>query len=297
MVMSSHQGSTLLFEPGSPEARLVTNEDVASLQVPMPRLAGPTREPIHRGHGLERHGVFSVSVNQNTLGGCAIGPEDGDSESASRELYDALFKVLGDYRLGRVWNYIPEINATPGGVENYRAFNAGRLASFRERFGNEFRAALPAASALGIGGRQMAIAFTATTGDALHFENPEQVAACDYPEEFGAQPPAFARGTRCGNTWFLSGTAAVKGYLTRGETIEEQMQLTLRNIALMRSTMQVPREAKASWKVFVRDRADFEVCQQLFRAAYPEDEDRAIFLHADICRACLKVEVEGTFRV
>lgn len=145
----------------------------------------------------------------------------------------------------------------------------------------------------------MALAFLAGMESPQHFENPEQVPACEYPADYGTQPPAFARGTciqsKDRTRWFLAGTASIKGHATVGKTCEEQVALTLDNIRLMERTMSLPSGVERSWKVFVRHASDIAKVRELFNAAYPADADHAMFLHADICRSSLLVEIEGVF--
>jgi chorismate lyase/3-hydroxybenzoate synthase len=233
--------------------------------------------------------------NGTTLAGAAIAPVGISPRKAASQLYDELFGIIGDRHLWRVWNYIPRINDIVGGEENYREFNAGRLASFQKHYGAEFRSRLCAASALGTRGGAFALAFLAGPEKPVHFENPEQVPACDYPADYGPLPPAFARGTRVGNQWFLAGTASIKGHNTLGDTCAEQMRLTLDNIRVMERTMSLPQKHDSAWKVFVRHESDIATCREMFAAAYPDAAANTMFLHADICRSGLLVEIEAVF--
>src|SRR5690606_2465501 len=153
---------------------------------------------------------------------------------------------------------------------------------------------LPAASALGIAGDRMALAFAAGRAVPRHFENSEQTRSCDYPPRFGPVPPCFARGTVVGgpggDAWYLSGTAAIRGHETRGAGFTEQFGLTIENVRRMFATMGVPDAAAPRWKVFLRHRDRLEECRALFSQAFPGQEAQTSFLLADICRSCLLVE-------
>ncbi len=289
----------LIFAPGA--SRAVVEVDAASvvLQVPMPLAAGLARETVFRGECARFSDGFQLVENGGFLAGACVAPAELVPREAAVFLYDALFKVIGDRALYRIWNYVPQINACASGVENYREFNAGRLEAYRRHFGDELRHRLPAASALGTQGSGMALAFIAGSAEPVHFENPEQVPACDYPEDYGPQPPAFARGTRVasasGTHWFLAGTASIKGHITIGQNCAEQMALTLDNIAIMERAMSLPADAESRWKVFVRSAADMDDCRKLFAAAKPSAISSAMFLQADICRSSLLLEIEAAY--
>jgi hypothetical protein len=265
----------------------------------MPLISGPVRERIFRGETSRKCGPFHLVEGGGFLAGACVAPEELGPREAAAYLYDAVFEIIGGRPLCRIWNYVPRINDCDSGEENYREFNAGRLDAFVRRYGAEFRPRLPAASALGTKRGAMAIAFLAGTVTPEHFENPEQVPACDYPEDYGPQPPAFSRGTRVtsplGMRWFLAGTASIKGHLSLGGTCAEQMATTLDNIAIMERAMALPADVESRWKVFVRNAADVEQCMRLFAEAKPAAVRDAMFLHADICRSSLLLEIEAVY--
>lgn len=296
--------------PGLQELRLRTGSGTLGVEVdgslltlalPMPHLSGPETEWIGKGR-LQRESPDLYLLKRP--GGCfgiALGQPCETPQAAARRLYGILLKESAGLHLHRVWNWVPGINELADGEENYRAFNAGRHAAFSDHFGaDSLRPHLPAASALGIQGNRMAVLFAAGRDTPENFENPEQVPAWEYPAQYGRLPPTFARGTRVtrpdgSREWYLSGTASIKGHQTLGDSFDSQMPLTLENVGLMRAHMGVPAEATARWKVFLRHSRDLAACRKAFSAAYPDDIPSTIFLHADICRSSLLVEVEGTF--
>lgn len=289
----------LIFIPGASTSSVVVENERIALALAAPHHGGPKSERIFSGESTRNSGAFQLVESDKLIAGVAVAPANMPPREAAAFLYEELFRNLGDRQLVRVWNYIPQINELRAGEENYREFNAGRLEAFRRNYGAEFRPRLPAASALGTQAGGLAVAFLAGTETPVHFENPEQVPACDYPPEYGKQPPAFARGTRVriGDTthWFLAGTASIKGHLTLGQTCAEQLSLTLDNIRLMQRTMSLPADAKSAWKVFVRRPADIEECRELVTAAYPAANKQTMFVQADICRSELLVEIEAVF--
>ena len=287
----------LIFAPGAATASVISGAENTVLCVPMPLHGGPVRETFFRGDTSRIDGAIHLVEGAGFISGAAVAPEKLSPRDSAAFLYNEMFRIIGDRPLCRVWNYIPSINESSGDDENYREFNAGRLDAFRRHYGPEFRPQLPAASALGTQSGGMALAFLAGTESPQHFENPEQIPACDYPVEYGSQPPAFARGTRIQSAdrvrWFLAGTASIKGHATVGATCAEQMTLTLDNIRLMERTMSLPAGVARSWKVFVRNAADIAEVRTQFAAAYPAE--KAMFLNADICRRSLLLEIEGVF--
>ncbi|MEK0449575.1 MAG: hypothetical protein RL088_1843 [Verrucomicrobiota bacterium] len=289
----------LIFAPGSETAAIEEDGNATVLHIPMPLILGPARERIFRGESVRKVGDFHLVDGGGFLAGACVAPATLGPREAAAYLYDALFAIIGGRPLCRIWNYVPRINDCDSGEENYREFNAGRLDAFLRHYGEEFRPRLPAASALGTKGGAMAIAFLAGTDVPEHFENPEQVPACDYPRDYGLQPPAFSRGTRVtsplGTRWFLAGTASIKGHLSLGENCAEQMATTLDNIAIMERAMALPAGVESRWKVFVRNLADFEQCRRLFAEARPASIQDTMFLHADICRSSLLLEVEAVY--
>ena len=98
-----------------------------------------------------------------------------------------------------------------------------------------------------------------------------------------------------GTRWFLAGTASIKGHLTLGQTCAEQVQLSLDNILVMERTMALPANVQSEWKVFVRHATDIAACRAAFEKAYPHAMERTMFLHADICRSELLVEIEAVY--
>lgn len=295
----------LTVRTGCRETAVRVDASGLTLELPLPHLAGPREDaPLYGAAAREAEDGFFLMETPDGLAGAALGRPGENPREAARRLYSALLERARHLTLRRVWNYIPSINATGAdGQENYRAFNAGRHAAFQERFGENFSRELPAASALGIGGDRMALVFSAGATPARHFENPEQIPAFRYPEQWGKIPPSFARGTRVDGEretlWHLSGTAGIKGHATMGgASFEEQMRVTLHNVRLMLNLMEVPAGVAGRWRVFLRNADDLETCRRMFAEAFPADaaaENRVMFLRADICRSCLLVELEAAF--
>ncbi len=286
---------SLRFRSGEAANTLRVEPTSLVLNTCLPRLAGPEEEILAQGQSVQE----PLLHGSGTLAGVLVSEGSGDLAAASRQLYARLLGITQGHELYRVWNFVPQINAMTNGLENYQAFNAGRHQALTAGWGAELLPRLPAASALGTPGGALALAFVAGQHPVEHFENPLQVPALHYPEQFGKIPPAFARGSVVthphGTTWHLSGTASIRGHATCGADFPTQMQHTLENIAAVCSRMNVPTTRQAQWKIFLRHPHDLTHCQAAFAAAYPQDLPQAIFLQADICRADLLVEIEAIF--
>ena len=264
-------------------------------------LSGATEDTLAHGDQFEMLPDGALLRGPSTLAGVLIAPPHLPIGPATEQLYTRLLDLTEGQHLHRVWNFVPHINAEVDGLENYRAFNAGRHRQLSMRWGAPLGGRVPAASALGTPGGVAALAFSASEVRAIHFENPLQEPAVHYPPSFGALPPAFARASRGdhpgGITWHLSGTASVRGSRTEGTGIEAQLALTLENIASLCAHMEVPARRRASWKIFLRHAEHLADAEAAFRHACPHDMATTMFLRAEICRADLLVEIEGQLSV
>jgi enamine deaminase RidA (YjgF/YER057c/UK114 family) len=229
------------------------------------------------------------------------------TESAYRQIFSLLDKLRYPY-LFRLWNYISDINAYSFGLERYAQFNLGRqdafLAHRRDVVGN-----VPAACALGF--RQecasqglLTIAFLAGRVAPLSIENPRQISAYLYPQQYGPRSPTFSRASlvRLGQdeVLFISGTASIVGHATlHPDDVVAQTRETMTNIkAVLAEANRLvgqPRFDLSSlyYKVYVRNSADLERIRDAL-AHCVGDALKAIYLQADICRQDLLLEIEAT---
>lgn len=224
------------------------------------------------------------------------------TESAYRQVF-ALLDTLHYPYLFRFWNYIADINTHSFGLERYRQFNLGRqdafLAHGRDVVGN-----VPAACALGLAQGPLTIAFLAGRVAPLNIENPRQISAYQYPQQYGPRSPTFSRASlvRLGQdeVLFISGTASVVGHATlHPADVAAQTRETMTNIeAVLAEANRLASQpgfdlASLHYKVYVRHPADLaQIRAELERIV--GIAPNAVYLQADVCRQDLLLEIEAT---
>jgi chorismate lyase / 3-hydroxybenzoate synthase len=247
----------------------------------------------------------------------AHAPLERATESAYRRLFDTL-DTLAMPHLLRIWNTVPAINVEQHGDERYRQFNAGRQRAF-EACRRALTGSVPAACALGSVGplsplgvpdEPLAVYFLASRTPADAIENPRQVSAFHYPAQYGARAPTFARaaawqrvsGAGPAPVLFISGTASIVGHRTvhHGDVLAQTRE-TLANLAAVLD--QAARQghgpfalADLTLKVYLRDASDAATLAAVDRMLRDAAGPRAnpLYLHADVCRADLLIEIEAS---
>lgn len=281
----------------------------AVLDVVAPPLAGQVLELPVAGDGSPcrdgRHGVVHYRCDDSLLFAVCCLDEDPAAlptplQQATQAAYAALFDCLaanGYPHVLRVWNYLPQINLESHGSERYRQFNAGRQAAFAAA-GRALSGAVPAACALGVGSGGLRIGLLAGRQPAQAVENPRQVSAYDYPPQYGAKSPTFARAGRFSVAGeprlYVSGTAAIVGHRSLHiDDVIAQTRESIANLAAVVAAAGAPFTlAQLAYLVYLRDPADLpwvrEQCRQQLGA-----QARLGFVQADVCRSELLVEIEA----
>ena len=271
------------------------------------RAAGPlTSGRVGRVHyRASRHLAFGC-IELAEAGAAATVADGAALREIASSAYGEIFrclKALGLPRAIRIWNYLPEINREAGGVERYRLFNEARRQAF-ESFDCDVRGNVPAASALGSpAGGSLVVYFLAGTDPGIAIENPRQVAAYDYPPDYGEFSPTFSRATLAtapgGPVLLVSGTASIVGHRTvhAGDVIAQTRE-TVSNIRalvgeanrVMGAELFAPE--RLQYKAYVRRAADREaVAAEFVAAVHPAAP--VVYLHGEVCRADLLVEIEA----
>jgi len=203
----------------------------------------------------------------------------------------------------RFWNYMADINGHSNGLERYRQFNLGRqhalLAQGREVAGN-----VPAACALGAASGALSIAFLAGRVAPEAIENPRQISAYTYPQEYGPRSPTFSRASLvclAEREWlFISGTASIVGHASlHPADVLAQTRETMSNIeAVLAEANRRARHGKfdlagLQYKVYVKRPEDLAQIRAELESRIGPPFD-VIYLQADVCRQELLIEIEAT---
>lgn len=273
----------------------------------IPVLAGETAEKLFAdARPAGRQGALSLYQAGDWLLGAATVAVDAGLETAAHQLYENLLHATRGLHLARIWNYVPAINEPgPGGLENYRIFCRARSLAFEQRHGPGFKSLLPAASAVGTKSATLTIAFAASPVRPRHVENPLQISAYDYPEDYGPRAPSFARATVVSanghGTVFISGTAAIRGHATISpQHLQPQLACTLENLREISNSCGLGADlarrggATRHFKVYLRHAADQPEVAAALQEKLLKETDHVSYLLSDICRAELLVEIEAT---
>ena len=310
---------TLCFSAHAAACEMQTAAAFPWLHVPMQRLdAGETICEVWHGRANPtqgRCGAIHYCHDDDVLFGVLVLPESMPESAAGKtplqqtteSAYRQVFKLLDTLRypyLFRFWNYIADINGHSFGQERYHQFNQGRqdafLAHGREVVGN-----VPAACALGFRARgPLTIAFLAGRVAPLNIENPRQISAYQYPQQYGPRSPTFSRASLVqlvqDEVLFISGTASIVGHATlHPSDVLAQTRETMTNIAAVLAEANLRARqpsfdlASLYYKVYVRRASDLpQIRAELERIV--GSEPHAIYLQADVCRQDLLLEIEAT---
>ena len=225
-------------------------------------------------------------------------------QSATASAYHQIFTLMDELQYPltyRFWNYMRDINGMNRGLERYRQFNLGRQEAYRA-CGRELKSELPAACALGLEETTLSIGFLAGRTRSLAIENPRQISAYEYPDEYGPRSPTFTRGCLLPEEGilFISGTASIVGHQTlHAEDAIAQTRETLANIqavideANSRLNSSCFDSKNILYRVYVRHFSYKSVVEKEMQRILGH-EMKAMFVKADICRQDLLLEIEAT---
>jgi chorismate lyase/3-hydroxybenzoate synthase len=215
-------------------------------------------------------------------------------ESLSRTHYARLIahvRESGHPYFLRMWNFVGGINEIEE-RERYQLFCAGRHDAFVEA-GYHHDVDLPSASAVGMPGRGLITYFLASNEAGVQVENPRQIAAYDYPPQYGPKSPSFSRATVWRDIVFVSGTSSVVGHKTvHAGDVDAQLDETLRNIEVVLSQTGRTLSSVIAAKTYVRHAADYPRIAARLADVFPVN----LYLEADICRKDLLLEIECVAR-
>lgn len=253
-------------------------------------LAGRSLDVPVRQLGPE--GLVELWPDADVLYGAVKIEQAEDLEATAREVYAGLIAQVRDAGFPyfvRMWNYVGDINeGRDAGRERYQLFCAGRHDAYVSA-GYHHDVDLPAASAVGMPGRGLVTYFLAAREAGVQVENPRQIAAYHYPPQYGVKSPSFSRATIWRDTVFVSGTSSVVGHesVHQGDVVA-QLDETLRNIEIVLGQVGRNLTNVAIAKTYLRNPNDYDAIASRLAGVFPSN----IYLHSDICRADLLLEIE-----
>jgi chorismate lyase/3-hydroxybenzoate synthase len=275
-------------------------------------LDGPPRAEVlfsADAPAFARQGLFDIAVcGEVMIGAGRIENAHGHALSNGADrLYDELLQAIGAHgypHLLRLWNILEHINREEDGLERYRHFCVGRHAAFTRRR-PDLAERYPAASAIGSDSGGLLVWFVAARSPGTPIENPNQVSAFRYPAQYGPQSPSFSRALvkrwRDGATLFVSGTASITGHETRhAGDLAAQIDRTADNLETLVHAAEAASGAAfrldaptSIMKAYVRRPEDYPLVRDCVAQRLGPDAN-VLYLRADVCRAALLVEVDGT---
>ncbi|HYP62483.1 MAG TPA: hypothetical protein VEQ16_01270 [Acidocella sp.] len=273
------------------------------IQAPLSPLSGGAAYEIWQADAPVRPlrvGPVQGAYNEELAFGAVRIDEAGLSpEDATERAYEAIFEFLA--RTGcaepiRFWNYLGDILGEVDGLERYRRFNIGRHRAFLRHL----RQAVPPAAS-GVGGHGASVIYVLAAREAARaVENPRQVSAYDYPPQYGPRSPGFSRAGLFGGALFVSGTASIVGHETRHEgDAAAQAAETAANLRALITAAGLEKALGRGegWalKAYLRVAADREVLAPVLADLFGAGAE-ILYLHGEICRADLALEVEAFYR-
>lgn len=225
---------------------------------------------------------------------------------------------VGFDRVVRTWLYVNQITVGDDGRQRYQELNRARTDFFRGlRLCAKNRAEwapetiYPASTGIGTGGTHITMSCMALDSKRpdvflMPLENPQQTSACDYQPKYSPQSPKFSRGMAVVQGTFVvtlvSGTASiVNSKSVHPGNIIRQTEQTIENIERLIAPENFARHGLtgsgatlrdiAKLRVYVKNPKDYEKCRKVCERRLPRVP--AIYLHADVCRPDLLVEIEA----
>lgn len=222
-----------------------------------------------------------------------------DLETLTHKAYRDLMQAVQstDHKqLAKAWNYLGGINDGDGDLERYRRFSVGRATAFSELGVSDE----VAPTGTGVGTNLdfgLTIIALASKHPLQLVENPRQLSAFQYPRQYGPSSPKFARGGLVNNEkhelLLLSGTAAIVGHESQHPfEVASQLNETLRNLdALSESVSMLDKSSVL--RVYLRNPDDLAVVQEKLEAELGYSGEQVAYLHGNICRRELVIEIDG----
>ena len=286
-----------------------------------PAIVNTGLDPVN-GQGLFECWWYKGEVHYTTVGNVRIAHcedyavtvlqrRDSTPEEFRKITYDAyqeLIRVVqgtGHRHLAKIWNYFAGINDGEDDREKYRQFSIGRADVFEEL--EIIDKVIPTGTAIGnIRDADLSIIALTSKHELQPAENPRQVSAFKYPRKYGPRSPKFSRGGCVSadnhSLFLLSGTAAIIGHESAhpydvdpqtSETLENLNRLCRSISSLSSERPELVLDKDCVLRVYLRKPGDRDFVARQLTNLLGSNESNLVFLHADICRRELMVEIDG----
>ncbi len=257
--------------------------------------------------GVEDECIYQASESFLFISALINESRFNNISQATRYGYEKVTSIknrLGYNHNTRLWNYFPDINREVRGKERYKQFCEGRHNVLTEH--ENFQENFSAATAIGSQGPGLMILSLSSRYPVSHVENPQQMSAYHYPENYGKKSPSFARATamniKSSDHLFVSGTSSILGHQSQHQfNVENQVNLTLDNIEVLLNHVKkgggsfpVTIENLNLLKVYIRQEKDLPAIEHIIQRRFTQKVP-VLYLRGDICRRELMVEVEGLY--
>lgn len=233
--------------------------------------------------------------------------ETGDLVADTKAVYNELLSRVRDSShpyLIRIWNYFADINMGDEDAERYRQFCVGRAQAVDAQFNDP----PPAATAIGYVGpnRGLFVIALCSKQAAIALENSRQTPAWQYPRQYGKVSPGFSRGALlnadANNPILLaSGTASIVGHASMHvDDVAEQCCESLRNLRALLDEGEkhcgahFDFSACQALRVYIREPNMLKLIQLIFEQSGIPAQN-IVYIHGEVCRRELMVELEGVF--
>ena len=175
--------------------------------------------------------------------------------------------------LVNVFNHIPDIK------NQYESFNEKRAKIYQEAGIVQ----LPSACAIDVLEDEFFITYVRSNIEPIVHQNPKQTPPDMYPDQYGK--PRFSRAANIGRSYFLSGTASIKGSKTiHPYNLWDQAMTLASNLKALNI------KEKLIYYCYVRNEADKTLAAE---ALAKNNIDVVSIKTATLCRDDLMIEIEG----
>jgi enamine deaminase RidA (YjgF/YER057c/UK114 family) len=295
--------------------------DGAALGVELWALGGPEV-------AVKRFGAHLLAVESNGIrwihcGGIrGLGGREGayaESLSAFGQMQQHLTTAgVGFDQVVRTWLYVNQITSGAEGHQRYQELNRARTDFYsgfrlcaRNRASWALERTYPASTGIGTRGASITMSCMALDSQRpdvflLPLENPQQTSAYNYQSKYSPQSPKFSRAMAVVQGHFISTLVSGTASIVNAQTchigdISRQTDQTIDNIERLIAHDNFARHGLpgagatlkdiAKLRVYVKHQRDYEKCRAVCERRLPRAP--AIYLHADVCRPDLLVEIEA----